>query len=228
MDNQKLYIPTVELIKEGGDDYEFLSLEGIIELPSWKDFSRKTGQFGSAKRVDDYKHIRLSIGGDEVLENPAIRLEHVSAYEYVLQNQEKIKTNVLNALLSEYPSLQEQYGYDDDDALEIMPDVYDVALFADLIELSSVYILNVSKQGVAYVGFSFQTTWDDEHGLGIMTHQDKVVEIGGADTAFLTWIAERDLNPEKVNAEIASNYRLAEENFNQTLKEKTKPWWKFW
>jgi hypothetical protein len=39
----------------------------------------------------------------------------------------------------------------------------------------------------------FGCTWDKEHGLGVMTHQTLVIEIGGADTAFLEWIAKRGL-----------------------------------
>ena len=42
------------------------------------------------------------------------------------------------------------------------------------------------------MGFKFGCTWDDEHGLGVMTHRGHVVEVGGADTAFLEWIAEAD------------------------------------
>ena len=36
-------------------------------------------------------------------------------------------------------------------------------------------------------------TWDDEHGLGFMVHGDRVVKLGGADTSFLEWVAERDV-----------------------------------
>ena len=228
MNNQDYHIPTVTVIKEGGGEYAFLSLEGTIELSSWKDFQRRFGRYASLTNSEYYKQIRLSIGGDEIVENPAITREHVDAYKYLLQNQGQIKENVLNALLREYPNLQEQYGYDEEDANKLMPNVDCTGSFADLIELSSVYILNVSKDGVAYVGFSFWCTWDDEHGLGIMMHKDRVVEIGGSDSAFLTWVAERDLNPERVNAEIEANHRLAQEKYDQTANRKTKPWWKFW
>ena len=203
-------------------------MEGTIELASWKDFQRRFGRYATYKRNEYYKRITLSIGDDEVVENPTITQEHVAAYEYVLKHQEKIKDNILNALFTEYQNLQEQYGYDEEESKELMPKIDSPASFVSLIELSSVCILNISKDGVAYVGFSFWCTWDDEHGLGVMTHKDRVVEIGGADTAFVTWMAERDLNPEKVNAEIDANCRLAEENYNQKQIKKTKPWWKFW
>lgn len=75
-----------------------------------------------------------------------------------------------------------------------MPDVENITQFKSLIGLSAVHLLHISKEGTAYVGYEFGCTWDDEHGLGVMTHKDRIIEIGGADTSFLTWIAEDDLN----------------------------------
>jgi hypothetical protein len=77
-----------------------------------------------------------------------------------------------------------------------MPDVNDVSQFKSLIGLSTVHLMNVSKDGTAYIGYEFGCSWDDEHGLGFMTHKDRVIKIGGADTSFLTWVAKEDLNPE--------------------------------
>lgn len=85
---------------------------------------------------------------------------------------------------------------DAEDADSLMPDVEHVSQFNNLIGLSTVHILNVSKENTAYVGYQFGCTWDDEHGLGIMTHKNRVIQIGGADSSFLTWIAKKDLNPD--------------------------------
>ena len=61
-----------------------------------------------------------------------------------------------------------------------------------LIGLSTVRIFNVSKEGCAYIGFELGCSWEDEHGLGVTTHKKRVVKVGGADTAILEWIAEKD------------------------------------
>jgi hypothetical protein len=50
----------------------------------------------------------------------------------------------------------------------------------------------VTRSNAAYVGLEFGCTWDEEHGVGVMTHQGRAVKIGGADTAFLAWVAEGD------------------------------------
>ncbi len=223
MEDKKYHIPTVTLIKEGEGEHAFLSLEGVIELVSWKGFERKSEYNATYRENEYYKRIALSIGGDEVLESPVVTKEHLAAYEYVLTHQEKIKDNIINALYTVYPSLQEEYCYDEEDTKELMPAVDNPESFKRLIELSSVHILNVNKDGVAYIGFSFMCTWDDEHGFGVMTHKDRIIEIGGADTAFLTWIAKKDLN-----AETETNYKPAHEEHYQKQMKKTKSWWQFW
>jgi Domain of unknown function (DUF6985) len=48
------------------------------------------------------------------------------------------------------------------------------------------------KDGVSYVGVELFSRWDREHGAGVLVHGSRVVEVGGADTAILLWIAERD------------------------------------
>ena len=47
-------------------------------------------------------------------------------------------------------------------------------------------------EGAAYVGYEFGCAWEEEHGLGLMMHQGRIVAMGGADTAILEWIAEKD------------------------------------
>jgi|GEM_PF-7134692 len=44
------------------------------------------------------------------------------------------------------------------------------------------------EQRTAYrriVGYELRCAWDTEHGVGVMTHEDRVVEVGQADTALL-------------------------------------------
>ncbi|WP_119726566.1 DUF6985 domain-containing protein [Thermomonospora amylolytica] len=61
-----------------------------------------------------------------------------------------------------------------------------------LIRLQAVNVHQISKDGLPYVGLEFACPWDEEHGLGILMHGSRTVDIGGADTAYLLWIARRD------------------------------------
>ena len=48
----------------------------------------------------------------------------------------------------------------------------------------TMHILNVAKEGVAYLGLEFGCEWDQEHGLGVLPHRDRVLEVCQADTSF--------------------------------------------
>ncbi len=58
------------------------------------------------------------------------------------------------------------------------------AAIGETLELESVHVHNKWRDGLSYVGLIFSTGWDDGHGLGVLLHGDRVVQVGGADTAF--------------------------------------------
>jgi hypothetical protein len=156
--------------------------EGTIELQAWDEF------LTDLNGVYD-----LDIGGDMAEDNPVIAQEHIDAYNYAIQNQSSIRESIIRILMEKYPEMKSEYGYDQDEAEEFMPDVKNKEGFKDLIGLLRVHIMNVFKNGTAYTGYEFTCTWDEEHGFGVMMHKDNVVEMGGADMSFLTWVAEEDM-----------------------------------
>jgi hypothetical protein len=54
----------------------------------------------------------------------------------------------------------------------------------ETVELKAVHVHNKWKDGVAYVGLRFETHWDDGHGLGVLLHGTRIVQVGGSDAAF--------------------------------------------
>lgn len=65
--------------------------------------------------------------------------------------------------------------------------------FSKLMLPKRIYILDIEKDNLSYIGFSFSCSWDDEHGYGVMMHKNRVVKMGGEETAFLSWVAEKDI-----------------------------------
>ena len=57
--------------------------------------------------------------------------------------------------------------------------------------LTGLFIYQLADMPKPYLGFGFSCNWDREHGVGFMTYDKSLVEIGGADTPLLRWIAER-------------------------------------
>lgn len=151
---------------------------GKIQLNSWSNF------------FEDVKYIDLNVGGDSKVEK--IEERHKLAYEYIISNQEKLLSLILNELMERYPIMQEEYGYDEDELDEYMPNVYNIVDFKNILNPKRIYILNVENECISYVGFHFMCSWDEEHDLGVMMHKEGIVKMGGSDSSFLSWIAEQD------------------------------------
>jgi len=154
--------------------------EGYVSLPVWEKF------FG-----EDAEEIRYDIGGDQPKYRPS--RNHKTGLKYVIDNQEAILNAILSELNNQYSDLQDEYDYDDEEKTDFMPDVAKISEFADLISPVAIHILSVHKDGMPYVGYEFSCSWDREHALGFMMFQDEVVEMGGADCSFMSWIAEKHL-----------------------------------
>ena len=61
-----------------------------------------------------------------------------------------------------------------------MPDICTPQELSELLELQNIYILDGAK-----IGFEFSCSWDMGHGLGLMAHKGKVINIGEAEVALM-------------------------------------------
>jgi hypothetical protein len=116
-----------------------------------------------------------------------------------LASQQELCDVVLAAIRRHYDRVRPKYlalarkrpDFMGDPAVS-MPADPDPQTFARLHTLQGVYVHPVEASGLSYVGLAFAATWEPEHGLGVMIHDQRVVDVGGAETAFTTWIAESD------------------------------------
>jgi hypothetical protein len=142
--------------------------EGLqIYLPAWAGFCAEPSVRPRASRGEV-----LCEAGDGP--DAPVGPEQQAAYRHLVRNDRAMQRRVLDAIVAEYPTPTSGYA------------------LVDRVELDAVYIQSIHVGGLAYVGYGLRCGWDTEHGLGVLTHGDRVVEVGGADTAFLGWIAERD------------------------------------
>ena len=170
---------------------------GDVTLPSWAGCQSRGGAYGSVSSdAESNGSVQLTVAPeDEDARTPPLP-EQARAFQWLIDHEPAIAASVLRSLFAAYPGWRNSYGYDDEVAAELMPEIDGAEQLRALIGLSNVHILSVARDGIAYVGFQFGCTWDEEHGLGAMTHRDRVVEVGGADTSFLAWIAEADAEPQ--------------------------------
>ena len=108
-----------------------------------------------------------------------------AAYQFQLDNGERITNSVLVALREYYDEIRPRYlDFLGDEADTLMPAIEHDTDFRQLIDLVHVHIHPWTTAGSAYVGLQFSCTWDREHGLGVLMHRDRVVTVGGADMSF--------------------------------------------
>lgn len=161
-------------------------------LLSWKGFQSRKGPYGAQDSAVSSDGLVRIVFAPEGRGNEPLTNSEISAITWVIEHEASISKALISSLLKEYPSLQKQYGYSGKEKAELMPDIKSTEDLRALIGLSSVNVHQVQKDGIPYVGFEFGCTWDEEHGLGVLMHGTRTIQIGGADTAILLWIAEQD------------------------------------
>jgi hypothetical protein len=158
--------------------------EGKDLFPGWEGFQERGGAYTSVSGKGPSRgeaKIFVATPGQKPTPPAA---EQAAAYRRLKAEGPAIAGAVLAAVFERYPELQESYAYEGDEKEEYMPDVSAPDGLKRLMGLGTVHLLSAGKDGEAYVGFELGCTWDEEHGTGVLTHKGKVVDVGGADTAF--------------------------------------------
>jgi hypothetical protein len=177
------------------DDYVW---SGVCKLRSWRGFQRRTGDYGAADtQKTSTGLVSISIGTRVAAKRSLPTREQSAAFQFLIERDKVLRDLILAEVFRAYPALQTQYGYDTGSGRKIMPTIKKPTDLKRLIGLATVHILPVQLEGTAYTGFEFGCTWDVEHGLGVMTHRQRIVEVGGAESAFLEWIAQDDARQQK-------------------------------
>lgn len=164
--------------------------QGEVNLPSWAGTQARGGAYGAVDSSSPSVGIYSLMLEPEDGEQPAYFQE--MAYEYLLKNENIIYKKVIEALLKKYPDWYSIFNEYVAESGEEMPKSMDSLLIAKHTGIANVHILPVEHEGMGYIGFELGCSWDKEHGIGVMLHGDRIIDVGGADTAFLSWIAERD------------------------------------
>lgn len=150
--------------------------EGNILLESWNTYWNTSME------------LKLNIGGDDITNY--ITQIHENGYKYLIDKQNDILKSIINSVYKNYAVWQLRYSYDDIENNKFMPDINKDNDLTQLIFPKKIYIMNIEKENIPYIGVEMSCTWDIEHGLGLMLYKTDVISIGGADNAFMSWIEE--------------------------------------
>ncbi|MGC1494289.1 MAG: hypothetical protein WA790_00660 [Sulfitobacter sp.] len=165
--------------------FEDFAWQATVQLSAWSEFTLASS-------------IPLIFAPEDRDDTP-LSIEEITLAEWVIKNQTIQKSILLDAVLKAYPEFRQQFfdDYDIEDNETDLPIITSTGNLPKVLMLQEVFVHQISKGDAPYVGYQFSCAWDDEHGLGVLMHNDRIVEIGGADTAYTLWVAEGDLKGEK-------------------------------
>lgn len=215
-------LPTLTL----GDDWE-----GKISLPVWRGWACKgENLFGrrgrpSTGRID----VAVVFPGEEESE-PAD--EQRRALLKAVEHQEAIQTQIVKSVLRYYADFTERCGFEEawfvaPGQLELPVKFKNAAELAPHVRLTRLHVHNTFLKKSAYVGYEFECSWDIEHGLGVVMHDKKVIEVGMAETASVGHGIDdydRQHNPVRIAASKVAPAELNHIDINEAILEGNLAW----
>ncbi|HEX6751030.1 MAG TPA: hypothetical protein VF092_27320 [Longimicrobium sp.] len=154
---------------------------GRVTLPGWAGFRVRLGTEEDLEDDDGTAILSIEPGMDEPSAPPSEA--QARAFLHLVRNEAAVTHAVQRAILAEYPKFRKAYGRIPEAAAR-MPRARTIADLQPLIGLVIVHVVRAERDGMAYVGFELGCSWDEEHGVGVMTHAGRIVEVGHADIGF--------------------------------------------
>jgi len=189
--------------------------DGWIDLSAWKGFQTRDGVYGAIDSEEPSDGIiKTHTIGVSVDYIHLLSQAQYESIQYLTKNSEVVRDSLLNSLLKDYASAKEIYE-------DLMPEISSIEDYKEHIGLSFLHVMDSEKDGFAYYGFELGCSWDDEHGVGVMMHKDRVIAIGLAEESFNHWTTHEDNGTSKQEQE---NW----ERKNEKIAQERKKWWGFW
>jgi hypothetical protein len=162
-----------------------------LQLSSWAGYQSRLGPYGAIdkpKPSDGSLRLIFAPEGRDVEPLSEQELKLINWFE---QNEPQVSTAVKQSLihwcLLDSADRVGQFDYGDD-----FPKISNEDDLKRNTGLHGITIHQINKNGVPYIGYEFGCTWEEEHGLGVLMHGTRLVEIGFADTALHLWLADQD------------------------------------
>ncbi|TKK64093.1 hypothetical protein FC093_23350 [Ilyomonas limi] len=196
--------------------------EGVLTLTTWNGYQSRQGHYGTKDKEESSDGtVKVFVKGKSV-DNVTISTEQqINAIKYLVDNSEQVRGALLTGLFNKLPELKEIYE-------ELIPNITEIEDFKNFLGLTNLHIMPADKDNFAYIGFELGCDWDEEHGVGVMMHKDRVVAIGQADTSFDSWVTYDDNGTTEIETQKWNEANAKIQAERQPINTKVKPWWKFW
>jgi hypothetical protein len=162
-----------------------------LVLPEWAGFQTRRGPYNtisSSAPSDGTVSLRVTVAGSDRVPPTA---DQTAAFQYLREYGPAVRDAILVRVFAQYSQFREEYldafDEEDEDFPEIaagVPELDRPDQLAGVIGLGNVFLLTEARDGISYVGFEFGCEWESEHGLGVLTHRTRILDLGQAPTAF--------------------------------------------
>jgi hypothetical protein len=212
-------IPNLRIATVGTGRNSFQFIETTIVLEAWNGYMKN---YRNETRVTDGT-VNLDFGGYNAAVHKSIDWQpQINAYHHLLKNQSEIRDSILKSLTEKVDEFTQYLDPDDSFVPNITPEKRGCFDFKPFIGPTSVsFDEEESKNGIAYLEWHFDCAWDPEHGLAVITHEARVIDIDQGETDI--WKIYED------NGTLAERQKEYDERM-KTFKppQRQKPWWQFW
>ena len=162
-------------------------------LPAWRGYQIRNGPYGTVSDAGHSDGIVQILFAPEGRDDAPLSEHEIAMVKWVVDNQAAVHDAMLEKLFEDYPAMREQARglFSKEEAKKVLPKVRHPEQLKELVGISSINVHPIEQEGKPFIGVELGCTWEVEHGVGILMHGPEVLEIGGADTAILLWIAKK-------------------------------------
>lgn len=167
-------------------------------IPAWSRHQTRRDNYGGLSSDAPSDDIIRIVFAPKGRNNSPLLPQELELVQWAISNAPSIQDAAIKALYTYYQDLYPSWRSDldsifgEEDADEMMPEITSPNELKRLIRVSFMFVHQIATDGVPYVGFEFDCTWDEEHGAGVLLHGTRVIETGGADVSFQLSIAKKD------------------------------------
>ena len=152
-------------------------------LPAWSGLVRRSDLDGEGGPEDSSDPRVLIVFAPEGRDGKPLQAREVRLVQWVIDHQAEVILSALQLLYEEYPRLREEAWewFEECDAQQVLPEILQPEALRELERVTSINVHPLEQEGQPFIGVELECTWDEEHGLGVLFHGARALELGGAD-----------------------------------------------
>lgn len=144
-----------------------------------KDFEANIDILEYKEEIDEY------VESEEYAEG-IFQEEQVNALNFFYENKKDILLEVENKIFKYYKdNVKDFRSYETDDYKDkVAPFIKTKKELGKLIYDMGLFISDSKETGIRKLGITFECTWEESHGLGILLKNEKIIKVGTIDDAL--------------------------------------------